>query len=186
MAPAVRFAEEAGALRPLAGRPAFDQLRDLVRKVLLDCVIDLDTNSYSVPWRLIGETVQVVVLDGRVVVRHAGKVVADHAVCAGRRRIVDRAHLVGVVGASGPLRLPVPRLPRCCDPWPYTRRCGRRLVIKAINHETLVAHLDRLKLTAIRDQLDTLDEAARSKMNLREALAFLVAREIAWRDYRRI
>lgn len=57
----------------------------------------------------------------------------------------------------------------------------------AVDHETLVAHLDRLKLTAIRDQLDTLlDEAARSKMTLREALAFLVAREIARRDERRI
>ena len=56
-----------------------------------------------------------------------------------------------------------------------------------IDHETLIAQLDRLKLTAIRDQLDTLlDEAARSKMNLREALAFLVTREIARRDERRI
>jgi hypothetical protein len=52
----------------------------------------LDTNSYSVPWRLIGESVQVVVLGGRVVVRHAGEVVADHALCQGRRqRIVERA-----------------------------------------------------------------------------------------------
>jgi DNA replication protein DnaC len=59
--------------------------------------------------------------------------------------------------------------------------------MKAVDHETLVAHLDRLKLTAIRDQLDTLlDEAARSKMTLREALAFLVSREIARRDERRI
>jgi len=56
-----------------------------------------------------------------------------------------------------------------------------------IDHDTLVATLDRLKLTAIRDQLDTLlDEAARSKMTLREALAFLVSREIARRDERRI
>jgi DNA replication protein DnaC len=57
----------------------------------------------------------------------------------------------------------------------------------AIDHETLVAMLDRLKLTAIRDQLDSLlDEAARSKMTLREALAFLIEREIARRDERRI
>lgn len=57
----------------------------------------------------------------------------------------------------------------------------------AVDHETLVAMLDRLKLTAIRDQLDTLlDEAARSDMTLREALAFLVQREIARRDERRI
>lgn len=57
----------------------------------------------------------------------------------------------------------------------------------AIDHETLIAMLDRLKLTAIRDQLDSLlDEAARSKMTLREALAFLVGREIARRDERQI
>jgi hypothetical protein len=43
-----------------------------------DCAIDLDTNSYSVPWRLVGETVQVVVLAGRVIVRHAGALMADH------------------------------------------------------------------------------------------------------------
>ncbi|NVN10929.1 IS21-like element helper ATPase IstB [Nguyenibacter vanlangensis] len=56
-----------------------------------------------------------------------------------------------------------------------------------VDHEALVGMLDRLKLTAIRDQLDTLlDEAARSDMTLREALAFLVGREIARRDERRI
>jgi transposase len=105
VAPAERFAEEAGALRPLVGRAPFGQLRDLVRKVQADCAIDLDTNSYSVPWRLIGESVQVVVLGGRVVVRHAGVVVADHPLCRGRRqRIVERAHLAGVVGASGAVR----------------------------------------------------------------------------------
>lgn len=99
--PIVRFADEAGALRPLGGRAPFGQLRDLVRKVRPDCAIDLDTNSYSVPWRLVGETVQVVVLAGRVIVRHAGEVVADHPVCAGRRqRVVDRAHLAGLVGTG--------------------------------------------------------------------------------------
>jgi hypothetical protein len=117
--PAERFADEAKALRPLAGRAAFGQLRDLVRKVQADCAIDLDTNSYSVPWRLIGESVQVVVLAGRVIIRHAGQVVADHALCDGRRqRIVDRAHFVGVAGAEGlvrasaPIELPPPTLLR--------------------------------------------------------------------------
>lgn len=102
VAPAERFAEKVRALRPLSGRSPFGQLRDLVRKVQSDCAIDLDTNSYSVPWRLIGESVQVVVLAGRVIIRHAGQVVADHAVCNGRRqRIVDRTHFVGVAGAEG-------------------------------------------------------------------------------------
>jgi transposase len=101
--PIERFAEEVGALRPLGGRVPFGQLRDLIRKVRPDCAIDLDTNSYSVPWRLVGETVQVVVLAGRVIVRHAGEVVADHPICKGRRqRVVDRAHLAGLVGTGGP------------------------------------------------------------------------------------
>jgi DNA replication protein DnaC len=56
-----------------------------------------------------------------------------------------------------------------------------------VDHDSLVAMLDRLKLTAIRDQIDTLlDEAARSEMTLREALAFFIGREIARRDERRI
>src|SRR5690606_7561106 len=65
--------------------------------------------------------------------------------------------------------------------------CRRRMVMTNVDHDLLIATLDRLKLTAIRDQLDTLlDEAARSKMTLREALAFLVSREVARRDERRI
>jgi len=105
--PIARFAAEAGALRPLGGRAPFGQLRDLVRKVRPDCAIDLDTNSYSVPWRLVGETVAVMVLAGRVIVRHAGAVVADHPLCAGRRQwITDRAHLAGLVGAGPPREAP--------------------------------------------------------------------------------
>lgn len=47
--------------------------------------------------------------------------------------------------------------------------------------------LTRLKLTAIRDQIDTLlDEAVRGKMTLRDALAFLCRREITRKDQRRI
>ena len=47
--------------------------------------------------------------------------------------------------------------------------------------------LTRLKLTAIRDQLDALlDEAARQEMSLRETLSFLCSREIARKDQRRI
>ena len=53
------------------------------------------------------------------------------------------------------------------------------------------AHLEqmlaRLKLTAIRDQLDSLlDEAAQRELTLRETLALLCEREIARKDERRI
>jgi DNA replication protein DnaC len=56
-----------------------------------------------------------------------------------------------------------------------------------VDHETLTGWLTRLKLTAMRDQLDNLiDEAARRELTLREALAFLCEREIARKDERRI
>ncbi len=60
------------------------------------------------------------------------------------------------------------------------------LVVTA-DHESLLTALSRLKLTAIRDQLDSLlDEAAKRELSLREALAFLVEREIARKNKRRI
>ena len=56
-----------------------------------------------------------------------------------------------------------------------------------VDHDTLLAWLTRLQLTAIRDQLDSLlDEAAEKKLTLREALAFLVEREVSRKDERRI
>ena len=53
--------------------------------------------------------------------------------------------------------------------------------------DRLGAMLTRLKLTAMRDQLDTLlDQASRDELNLRETLAMLCAAEVARKDERRI
>jgi hypothetical protein len=102
--PLVRLARaEAAALKPLAGRPPFRQIRTLVRRVQADCAVEVDANSYSVPWRFIGESVEVVVADGRVRIHHAGTEIAAHAETAGRRqRIVDPAHFHGVAGTARP------------------------------------------------------------------------------------
>jgi len=56
-----------------------------------------------------------------------------------------------------------------------------------VDQDELLDRLTRLKLTAIRDQLDSLlDEAARRELTLREAVAFLCEREIARKDERRV
>ena len=89
--------DEAAALKPLDGRPPFRQVRELIRRVSSDCCIEVDTNAYSVPWRLIGETVRVVVAGGRVSIQHAGAEVAAHPESAGRRqRLVETAHFAGI------------------------------------------------------------------------------------------
>ena len=102
--PRLRFErDEAAALKPLDGRTPFRQLRDLLRKVQADCTVEVDTNSDSVPWRFIGESVQVVVDDGRIRISHDGQEIAVHAETTGRKqRIVDRAHFHGVAGTARP------------------------------------------------------------------------------------
>ena len=98
--PIDRFqAAEAASLRPLNGRPPYLQVRELHRKVQADGTVGLDTNHYSVPWRLIGQSVTVEVSDGAVRVLLAGSEVARHAQASGRRqRVIDVRHLDGVVG----------------------------------------------------------------------------------------
>jgi transposase len=118
--PITRFErDEAAALRPIDGRPPFRQRRELSRRVQSDCVVEVDTNAYSVPWRLIGERVQVTVTDGWVRIFHAGNEVAAHPEAAGRhRRLVEPAHFQGVPGfrrpasAPGPAPAPIP----CTEP----------------------------------------------------------------------
>ena len=99
-APLVRFdRDERHRLRPLADRPSFQPTREWARRVQADCTVELHRNAYSVPWRLLGETVRVVVQGERLTVHHGAAVVAEHQVAAGTRvRRIDPAHLTGISG----------------------------------------------------------------------------------------
>jgi len=127
-APRARFEQgEAAALRPLAGRPPFHQVCELVRVVTSECTIEPDANSYSVPWRLIGERVAVVASGERVAVHHDGMEVAAHREVAGRRqRAIVLAHLHGASGLARPTPPAEPEVtPRCCAPLrEYERAVG--------------------------------------------------------------
>lgn len=118
--PMVRFErDEAHRLKPLGGRPSFGALRELTRVVGSDCAVEVDTNSYSVPWRLIGERVAVTVAAGEVRIRHGSREVAVHAQAQGRRqRVIDRAHLDGVAGRDGAVRQRVIEQPPIDHPPP--------------------------------------------------------------------
>jgi len=100
--PLARFErDEAAALKPLPAKAPFLQVRELARRVHTDACIELDTNRYSVPWRLIGESVSVLVAERQVRVLYAGQEVACHAQSPLRRAsVIDRRHLVGIVGAN--------------------------------------------------------------------------------------
>lgn len=103
--------DERQALRPLPSKAPFLQVRELVRRVHTDACIELDTNRYSVPWKLIGEQVSVVVADREVRVLYAGQEVARHAQSPLRRSsVIERSHLAGIVGSQfvGATRLAPP------------------------------------------------------------------------------
>ena len=99
--PLVRFERaEAMTLRPLNGRPPFHWTRELTRRVHTDSCVEVDTHHYSVPWRLIGETVTVQVRDDQVCILHAGTVIARHLTAVGRHQwVVEPTHLDGIIGA---------------------------------------------------------------------------------------
>jgi transposase len=99
--PIARFERiEMARLKPLPGKAPFLQVRELTRRVHNDACIELDTNRYSVPWRLIGESVTVVVAERCVRVLYAGAEVACHAQSPLRRTsVIERGHLSGIVGA---------------------------------------------------------------------------------------
>ncbi len=88
--PIERFAEEAPALIPTGGHASFLQAMVRDRVVAEDWLVSIDANRYSVPFGLIGQTVEVVREGGRWVIRHRGQVVAEHPVLAGRAQLSVR------------------------------------------------------------------------------------------------
>ena len=112
--------EEAHRLKPLGGRQSFGSLRELTRVVGNDCAVEIDTNSYSVPWRLISERVAETAPAGEMRIRHGLREVAVHKQADGRRlRIVDSAQLDGVAGRDGAVCRPeiaAPPVMASCPP----------------------------------------------------------------------
>ncbi|MGD9897104.1 MAG: IS21 family transposase [Candidatus Methylacidiphilaceae bacterium] len=91
--------EERRALSPLAGRPSYEVARELVRMVSSEACVEVDTNYYSVPWKLIGEAVRVRVEKAVVVVSRGATEVARHARLFGsRERSIDASHFDGLTG----------------------------------------------------------------------------------------
>jgi hypothetical protein len=115
--PIDRFADEARALAPTAGHASFLQAMVRERVVADDWLVSIDGNRYSVPFVLIGKTVQVVREGGSWVIRHRGAVVAEHAVLAGRAQLsVHPEHGPGAAVRNARQRYSAPRASAVADP----------------------------------------------------------------------
>lgn len=103
--PVDRFAQEAAAVVRTVGQPSFFQALRRSRVVADDWLVAIDANRYSVPWRLIGKTVDVVRVGDMWQISHQGAVVAEHPVLTGRHQLrVDPAHGPGAVSRNARTR----------------------------------------------------------------------------------
>jgi transposase len=85
--PIDRFACEREALLPSAGQGRFRLQARLARIVAEDYLVSFETNRYSVPFHLIGRTVEVQREGGELRIFHRDRLVASHPLLAGRHQL---------------------------------------------------------------------------------------------------
>jgi hypothetical protein len=108
--PAVRFRRE--ALISVVEVTPYRLERNPVRCVANDSLVCIDTNRYSVPWRLVGESVEISIAQHQLRVFHRGSLVAAHALCLDRHQVIrDPEHYRGLFRTTAVREEPVGRLP---------------------------------------------------------------------------
>jgi transposase len=85
--PADRFARERSHLIATGGQPAFRLEASQPRRVAEDYLVSFETNRYSVPFPLIGQTVAVTRRGGRLQITHRGRLVAEHEELTGKHQL---------------------------------------------------------------------------------------------------
>lgn len=112
--PIDRFAVERAHLMAIHHQPAFRLEATYPRVVADDFLVNLDTNRYSVLFRLIGRTVDVQRREGRILIRYHGQVVVEHEELLGRHQVrLLPEHSPGAI-ARNPQQ---PRLRQVDRPW---------------------------------------------------------------------
>ena len=95
--PRERFEKERASLRALPERDLVVPSRRLLRRVASDALVDVDTARYSVPHRLVKETLEVLVLEEEVVIFRGIEEVARHRRAKEpRERVIDPRHYDGL------------------------------------------------------------------------------------------
>jgi len=85
--PIDRFTQERAHLVPTASQPSFRLEARLTRIVAGDYMVSVDTNRYSVPFTLIGQSVEVVRRAGQLLIFHGGALVAEHSELPGHHQL---------------------------------------------------------------------------------------------------
>ena len=114
--PADRFAREQSALIATGGQPGFRLEASQPRRVADDYLVSFETNRYSVPFTLIGQTVEVTRRSGRLHLTHRGRLVAEHEALPGKYQV----HILPEHGPGA-----IARTARRVHSSPFADRAGR-------------------------------------------------------------
>jgi transposase len=114
--PADRFAREQSALITTGGQPGFRLEASQPRRVADDYLVSFETNRYSVPFTLIGQTVEVTRRSGRLHLTHRGRLVAEHEALPGKYQV----HILPEHGPGA-----IARTARRVHSSPFADRAGR-------------------------------------------------------------
>ena len=85
--PIERFERERKHLLVVGGQPGFALARSVTRIVAEDWLVSFEANRYSVPFRLVGQTVNVKREGEWLRVRHRDELVAEHPLLAGKHQV---------------------------------------------------------------------------------------------------
>jgi transposase len=85
--PIDRFAAERPHLVTTSGQPSFAHEGRRSRIVASDYLVSFQTNHYSVPFQLIGQTVEVQACQGQLLIYHHGRTVPEHPVLTGQHQL---------------------------------------------------------------------------------------------------
>jgi transposase len=100
--PIDRFAEERAHLNPRGSRPGYRLEARFARIVADDYLVSMDTNRYSVPFLLIGQTVDVERRGGEIRIFHRGCHVISHPELPGRHQVrILPEHGPGAIARNG-------------------------------------------------------------------------------------
>jgi transposase len=94
--PRDRLTEE--KLTPLAGKPPYQIVTIVYRKISRDCFIEYLGNRYSVPWQQAGRQARLLIKEGKLTIEVAGEKVCEHELKVGSGNVVrDKRHFDGLL-----------------------------------------------------------------------------------------
>jgi hypothetical protein len=95
--PIDRFREEKDLLLDHRRIPPYMLQERVIRHVAKDCMINFQTNRYSVPFRFVGKEVEVQCDSGFIRIYFDGELIAAHSQCLEKHQIcIENSHYEGI------------------------------------------------------------------------------------------